>query len=162
LFLGLRGDRLSGFAVTDFVSSGFAVTDFVSCFQTGHRPRTFDVRTYKRGWSRGVDRNQKASLTTRRMTIENKKPSLTPRSNLVRDSGVMPFRIVTRDLGDQRRPYRGIRARQGALVSPGRLLPQTQRRCDCPGVHAAALCKAWTRFEERARCSLRMDPPPAK
>jgi hypothetical protein len=37
-----------------------------------------------------------------------------------------------------------------------------QRSCNCPVPDAAALRKSWTRFEERPRRSLWMDPPPAK
>ena len=48
-----------------------------------------------------------------------------------------------------------------APVSPGGLLPQAVRCASAEESDAEALRKAWARFEERARHSLRMEPPPA-
>jgi len=84
-------------------------------------------------------------------------------SPVVHESGMLPYRIVIRDLGDQHVIHTEV-------LEPGREPWYHQgdyfhKRSDSPTADesdAAALRKAWARFEDRARRSLRMDPPSAK
>jgi len=76
---------------------------------------------------------------------------------------MLPYRLVIRDLGDQHVVHTQV-------FEPGKEPWYHQgdyfrKRADAPTSgesDAEALRKAWARFEERARHSLRMDPPPAK
>jgi hypothetical protein len=76
---------------------------------------------------------------------------------------MLPYRIVIRDLGDQHVVYTEVfEPGKEPWYHQGDYFP---KRADSPTVEesdAAALRNAWARFEERARRSLRMDPPPAK
>ena len=84
-------------------------------------------------------------------------------SPVVHESGMLPYRIVIRDLGDQHVVHTEV-------LEPGKKPWYHQgdyfrERDDSPTAQesdAAALRKAWARFEERARRSLRMEPPPAR
>jgi len=84
-------------------------------------------------------------------------------SPVVHESGMLPYRIVIRDLGDQHVVHTQV-------LEPGKEPWYHQgdyfpKRADAPTSgesDTAALRKAWARFEERARRSLRMDPPPAR
>jgi hypothetical protein len=84
-------------------------------------------------------------------------------SPVVHESGMLPYRIVIRDLGDQLVVHTEV-------FEPGEEPWYHQgdyftKRNDSPTAEesdAAALRNAWARFEERAQGSLRMDPPSAK
>jgi hypothetical protein len=89
--------------------------------------------------------------------------SVVAASPVVRESGMLPYRIVIRDFGDQFVVHTQVRElakepwyHQGDYV-PKRNDAPTSKESD-----AAALRKAWARFEERARRSLHMEPPPAR
>ena len=76
---------------------------------------------------------------------------------------MLPYRIVIRDLGDQHVVHTQVfEPGKEPWYHQGDYFP---KRTDAPASEesdATALRKAWARFEERARRSLRMDPPPAK
>ncbi len=84
-------------------------------------------------------------------------------SPLVHEPGLLPHRIVIRDLGEQHVVHTEV-------LEPGKKPWYHQgdyfpKRCDASTAHASdaeALRKAWARFDERARRSLHMEPPPAK
>jgi hypothetical protein len=84
-------------------------------------------------------------------------------SPVVHEAGMLPYRIVIRDLGDQHVVHTQV-------LAPGREPWYHQgyyfrKRGDAPTAQesdAEAMRKDWTRCEERARRSLGMDPPPAK
>jgi hypothetical protein len=84
-------------------------------------------------------------------------------SPVVHEWGMLPYRIVIRDLGDQHVVHTEV-------LEPGKEPWYHQgdyftKRGDAPTAlesDAAALRKAWARFEERARRSPRMESPPAK
>ena len=90
-------------------------------------------------------------------------PRIVAASPLVHEPGLLPFRIVIRDLGDQLVVHTEV-------LEPGKKLWYHQgdyfaKRCCAPPAResdAEVLRRAWARFEERARHSLGMDPPPAK
>ena len=82
---------------------------------------------------------------------------------MIHEPGLLPYRIVIRDLGDQHvvhtqvlEPGKKPRYHQGDYF-PKRGDATTAEESD-----AEALRKAWARFEERARRSLGMEPPPAR
>jgi hypothetical protein len=90
-------------------------------------------------------------------------PTIVAASPMVHETGMLPYRIVIRDLGDQHvvhtevyEPGREPWYHQGDYF-PKRGDAQTAEESD-----AVALSKAWARFEDRAGRSLRMDPPPTK
>ena len=91
------------------------------------------------------------------------KPTIVAASPMVHEPGVLPYRIVIRDLGDQFVVHTEVfEPDKEPWYHQGDYFP---KRSDAPTAEesdAAALRKAWARFEERARRSLRMDPPPAK
>ena len=76
---------------------------------------------------------------------------------------MLPYRIVIRDLGDQHVVHTEVfEPDKEPWYHQGDYFP---KRSDAPTAEesdAEALRKAWARFEERARRSLRMEPPPAK
>ena len=79
------------------------------------------------------------------------------------ESGLLPYRIVIRDLGDQHVVHTQVlESGKKPWYHQGDYFP---KRNDAPTAEesdAEALRKAWARFEERARRSLGMEPPPAK
>ena len=91
------------------------------------------------------------------------KPTIVAASPVVHEPGVLPYRIVIRDLGDQFVLHTEVfEPDKKPWYHQGDYFP---KRYDAPTAaesNAAALPKAWARFEERVRRSLRMDPPPAK
>ena len=91
------------------------------------------------------------------------KPTIVAASPMVHESGMLPYRIVIRDLGDQLVVHTEVfEPDKEPWYHQGDYFP---KRSDAPTAEesdAAALRKAWARFEERVRRSLRMDPPPAK
>jgi hypothetical protein len=84
-------------------------------------------------------------------------------SPIVHEPGILPYRIVIRDLGDQLVVHTEVfEPGKKPWYHQGDYFP---KRSDAPGAaesDGAALRKAWARFEERARRSLHLDPPPAK
>jgi hypothetical protein len=98
------------------------------------------------------------------MTKQNADdPRIVAASPLVHEPGLLRYRIVIRDLGDELvvhtevlEPGKKPWYHQGDYFKK-RGDARTTRDSD-----ADALRKAWARFEERARRSLRMEPPPAK
>jgi len=84
-------------------------------------------------------------------------------SPVVHEPGMLPYRLVIRDLGDQHVVHTQVfEPGKKPWYHQGDYFP---KRNDAPTAEesdAEALRKAWARFEERARHSLRMDPPPAK
>jgi len=91
------------------------------------------------------------------------EPQIVAASPIVHESGMLPYRIVIRDLGDQHVVHTEV-------FEPGNQPwyhhgDYFRKRSDAPTAEesdAQALRKAWARFEERARRSLRMEPPPAR
>jgi hypothetical protein len=84
-------------------------------------------------------------------------------SPVVHESGMLPYRIAIRDVGDQHvvhtevlEPEKEPWYHQGDCFTKRGDAPTTQES------DAAALRRAWARFEERVRRSLRMEPSPAK
>jgi hypothetical protein len=84
-------------------------------------------------------------------------------SPIVHEPGLLPHRIVIRDLGGQYvvhtevlEPRRKPWYHQGDYFRKGKGVPSAQES------DAEALRKAWSRFEERVRRSLNMDRPPAQ
>ncbi len=91
------------------------------------------------------------------------EPRIVAASPVAHESGMLPCRIVIRDLGDQHVVHTQVFEvgkepwyHQGDYFPKGDDAPTTQES------DATALRKAWARLEERAPRSLRMDPPPAK
>ena len=91
------------------------------------------------------------------------EPRIVAASPVVHESGMLPYRIVIRDLGDQHVVHTEVfEPGKEPWYHQGDYFP---KRSDAPTAEesdAEALRKAWARFEERARRSLRMEPPPAK
>jgi hypothetical protein len=84
-------------------------------------------------------------------------------SPMVYESGMLPYRIVIRDLGDQFVVHTEvIEPKKKPWYHHGDYFPKRNDAPTAKESDAIALRKAWTRFEERARRSLRMEPPPAK
>jgi hypothetical protein len=84
-------------------------------------------------------------------------------SPIVRDRGVLPFRIVIRDLGDQFVVHTEVlESDKKPWYHQGDYFSKRNDAATAVESGAFAICKAWARFEERARRSLRMDPPPSK
>jgi len=81
-------------------------------------------------------------------------------SPVIHESGMLPYRIVIRDLGDQHVVHTEV-------FGPGKEPWYHQgdyfpKRNDVPTAvesDAEALRRAWARFEERTRRSLRIEPP---
>jgi hypothetical protein len=84
-------------------------------------------------------------------------------SPLVHEPGLLPYRIVIRDLGDERVVHTEVlEPGKKPWYHHGDYFP---KRGDAPTAQESdseALRRAWARFEERARRSLRMEPPPAR
>jgi hypothetical protein len=91
------------------------------------------------------------------------EPRIVAASPLVHESGTLPHRIVIRDLGDQHVVHTQVfETGKEPWYHQGDYFP---KQCDAPTAgesDAEALRKAWARFEERARHSLRMKQPPAR
>jgi hypothetical protein len=97
-----------------------------------------------------------AALTCRSIRIVAASP-------VVHESGMLPYRIVIRDHGDQHvvqtevfEPTKEPWYHQGDYFHKGFDAPTPV------GSDTEALRKAWARFEARARRWLRIDPPPTK
>ena len=84
-------------------------------------------------------------------------------SPVVHEQGVLPHRIVVRDLGDQHVVHTQVlEPGKHPWYHQGDYFPKRSEATTATESDADALRKAWARFEERARHSLRMDLPPAK
>lgn len=91
------------------------------------------------------------------------KPQIVAASPVVHKPGVLPSRIVIRDLGAQFVVHTEVFEPDKELwYHQGDYFPKRNDATSAEESDAAALRKAWARFEERARRSLRMDPPPTK
>ena len=89
--------------------------------------------------------------------------SIVAASPVVYESGMLPHRIVIRDLGDQYVVHTEvIEPKKKPWYHHGDYLPKKSDTLPAEESDAAALRKAWARFEERARRSLHMEPPSAK
>ncbi len=90
-------------------------------------------------------------------------PTIVATSPVVHEPGVLPYRIVIRDLGDQFVVHTEVfEPDKKPWYHQGDYFPKHNDAPTAAESDAAALRKAWARFEERARRSLRMDPPPTK
>jgi hypothetical protein len=84
-------------------------------------------------------------------------------SPVVHESGTLPYRIVIRDLGGQHVVHTEVfEPGEEPWYHQGDYFPERNEAPTAEESDAAALRKLWTRFEERARQSLRMEPPPAR
>ncbi len=93
-------------------------------------------------------------------TAESKIVAASP---LVHEPGLLPYRIVIRDLGNQFVVHTEVNEpNKKPWYHQGDYFPKRNGATTADKSDAAALRKAWARFEERARLSLYMDPPPAK
>lgn len=91
------------------------------------------------------------------------KPTIVAASPFVHEPGVLPYRIVIRDLGDQFVVHTEVlESDKEPWYHQGDYFPTRNDAPNAAESDAVALRKAWARFEERARRSLHMDPPPAK
>jgi hypothetical protein len=84
-------------------------------------------------------------------------------SPVVDESGMLPYRIVVRDLGDQYVVHTEVfEPGKEPWYHQGDYFTKKSDTLPVEEADAAALRKAWARLEERARRSLRMEPAPAK
>ena len=84
-------------------------------------------------------------------------------SPMIQGGGELPHRVVIRDLGDQyvvhTQIFDGV---QKPYFHQGDYFVKTNDSAPVAHPPAEALCKAWARFEERARLALQMELPPIK
>jgi hypothetical protein len=93
----------------------------------------------------------------------SENPQIVAGSPVVHEPGMLPYRLVIRDLGDEYVVHTQV-------LEPGREPwfhqgDYFRKRDDAPNIHESdvqARRKAWVRFEERARRSLHVDPSSAK
>ena len=84
-------------------------------------------------------------------------------SPVVHEPGLLPHRIVIRDLGDELVVHTEVlEPGKKPWYHQGDYFPKRNGAGTAKESDATALHKAWARFEERVRRSLRFDPPPAK
>ena len=84
-------------------------------------------------------------------------------SPMVHEPGILPYRIVIRDQGDQFVVHTDVfEPDKKPWYHQGDYFRKRKDATNADESDAVALRKAWARFEERARRSLHMDPPPAK
>ena len=89
--------------------------------------------------------------------------SIVAASPVIHESGMLPHRIVIRDLGDQFVVHTEVfEPDKKPWYHQGDYFPKRSDASTAAESDTVALRKAWVRFEERVRRSLRMDPPPAK
>jgi hypothetical protein len=95
--------------------------------------------------------------------LHTEEPTIVAASPVVHEAGTLPYRIVIRDLGSQHVVHTQVfEPKKESWYHQGDYFP---KRCDAPTPAESdgeALRKAWTRFEERVRHSLRIEPPPAR
>jgi hypothetical protein len=97
---------------------------------------------------------------SKKRTTESKIVATSP---VVQESGVLPFRIVIRDLVDQFVVHTEVfEPNKEPWYHQGDYFPKRSEAATAQDSDAAALRNAWARFEERVRRSLRMEPSPAK
>ncbi|MFI5459173.1 MAG: hypothetical protein ACHRXM_27405 [Isosphaerales bacterium] len=91
------------------------------------------------------------------------EPRIVAASPVIHETGMLAYRIVIRDLGDQHVVHTQIfEPGKEPWYHQGDYFPKGFGAPTAPESDSEALRKAWVRFEERARRSLRMEPPPAK
>jgi hypothetical protein len=89
--------------------------------------------------------------------------SIVASSPVVQETGLLPHRIVIRDLDDQYVVHTEVfEPKTKPWYHQGDYIPKLSDVPTAKESDAQAMRKAWARFEERARRSLRMDPPPDK
>jgi len=98
------------------------------------------------------------------MTKQNtENPTIVAASPVVHEPGLLPYRIVIRDLGDQHVVHTQVfEPGKKPWYYQGDYFPKHGDAPTAEESDAAALRTAWIRFEERARRSLGMEPPPAR
>jgi hypothetical protein len=91
------------------------------------------------------------------------EPRIIAASPVVHESGMLPYRIVIRDLGDQLVVHTEVfEPGEEPWYHQGDYFRKRSEAATAVESDAAALHQAWARFEERARRSLGMEPPPTK
>jgi hypothetical protein len=96
----------------------------------------------------------------RQRRVESKIVAASP---MVHEPGILPFRIVLRDTGDQFVVHTEvIEPNKKPWYHQGDYFPKRKDAPTADESDAVALRKAWARFEERARRSMGMEPPPAR
>ena len=84
-------------------------------------------------------------------------------SRVVHEPGMLPYRIVVRDQGGQFVVHTEVfEPGKEPSYHQGDYFPKQSDALSAEESDAAALCKAWARFDERVRRSRRIYPPPAK
>ena len=97
------------------------------------------------------------------MNKQRTKPTIVAAAPMVHESGMLPYRIVIRDLGDQLVVHTEVFEQdKKPWYHQGDYFLKKSDAATADKSDASALRKAWARFEERTRRSLHMDPPPAK
>ena len=93
-------------------------------------------------------------------TLESKIVAASP---TVHEPGLLPYRIVIRDMGEQLVVHTEvIETGKTPWFHHGDYFPTGNDAATAEGSGTPTLRKAWARFEDRARRSLLLDPPPAK
>ncbi|MGO9470539.1 MAG: hypothetical protein ACLQIB_42160 [Isosphaeraceae bacterium] len=91
------------------------------------------------------------------------QPRIVAASPVVHEPGLLPYRIVIRDLGDQLVVHTEVlEPARNPWYHQGDYFPKRSGAPSAEELNADALRKAWARLEERARRSLAMDPAPAR
>ena len=89
----------------------------------------------------------------------NAEAMIVAASPMVHEPGILPYRIVIRDLGDQFVVHTEvIEPDKKPWYHQGDYYPKRNDARTADEPDAPALSKAWARFEERARCSLKHGP----
>ncbi len=96
-------------------------------------------------------------------TKKTEDPRIVAASPVVHEPGLLPYRVVIRDLGDELVVHTEVlEPGKKPWYHQGDYFPKRSGAPTAGESDAEALRKAWTRFEERARRSLRMEPPPTR
>ncbi len=96
------------------------------------------------------------------MTKQNSEdPRIVAASPLVHEPGLLPYRIVIRGLGDEFVVHTEVLGNgKKPWYHQVEYFPKRSGVPTAAESDSEALRKAWARFEERVRRSLRMEPPP--
>ncbi len=90
-------------------------------------------------------------------------PTIVAASPVVHEPGLLPHRVVIRDWGDEIVVHTEVlEPGKKPWYHQGDYFPKRSGAPTAAESDSEALRKAWARFEERVRRSLRMEPPPAK
>ncbi len=90
-------------------------------------------------------------------------PRIIAASRVVHEPGLLPYRVVIRDLGDEHVVHTQVlEPGTEPWYHQGDYFKKWSDAATAVESDSDALRKAWARFEELARRSLRMEPPPAK